>query len=89
MRQLREVLARDDPASARPHAVIALPGGGAWVSELVRWARSHGLPVWTPDRRAVASMAAAGELAPADMSGWRDAREHQWSRDPGHGRRYG
>ena len=89
MRNLRGVLERDDPMSARPHALIALPGGGAWVGELIRWARAAGLPVWAPDRRAVTRLAeAAGAVAPAAMSGWRDSQEHQWSRDPGRGRRY-
>ena len=88
MRNLREVLHRDDPMGARPHALIALPGGGAWVGELVRWARSQGLPLWAPNRRDLARMTGAAEPARTTMPGWRDAREHQWSRDPGRGRRY-
>ena len=88
MRHLREVLDRDDPMGARPHALIALPGGGAWVGEMVRWAHSRRMPVWAPSRRDVARITAVADSEPTAMSGWRDAREHQWSRDPGLGRRY-
>lgn len=89
MRNLREVLESDDPMSARPNALIALPGGGAWVGDLIRWARAAGLPVWAPDRRAVTRLAeGADAVAPAAMFGWQDSQVHQWSRDPGRGRRY-
>jgi hypothetical protein len=67
MRRLREVLVRDETANARPHAVIALPGGDAWVRQVASWAPSQGLPLWAPDRRAVGKTAAAGELARGDV----------------------
>jgi hypothetical protein len=76
MLNLREVLERDDPMSARPHALIALPGGGAWIGELIRWVRgarllcehqTEGLPMPWHRRR-----------CPAGAT----VQEHQWSRDP-------
>jgi hypothetical protein len=69
--------------AGRPHAVIALPGGGG-TADMVRRALAAGLPVWEPAPAALAKM--AGQNAPpagAPLPGWRDGQEHQWSRDPG------
>ena len=87
MRNLREHLDYADPMAGRPHAVIALPGGVDQVA--VREARAAGLPVWAPDRQAVARIVRAGQTAEGGaIAGWRNGAEHQWSRDPGRGRRY-
>jgi hypothetical protein len=87
LRHLREQLDYADPMRGEPHAVIALPNAVDQVP--VRQARATGLPVWAPDRDAVAMMMAAGEEGRAvPISGWRDGQQHQWSRDPGRGRRY-
>jgi hypothetical protein len=43
-----------------PHAVIALPGGVDRVA--VRQDRAAGLPVWAPDRQALARMMRAGRV---------------------------
>ena len=81
MRNLREQLDYADLMAGRPHAVIALPGGVDQVA--VRQA------VWAPDRQAVARILHVGQAAAGGaMAGWRNGAEHQWSRDPGHGRRY-
>ena len=87
MRNLREQLDYADPMAGRPHAVIALPGGVDRVA--VRQARAAGLPVWAPDRQTVARIERVGQATEGGaMAGWRNGAEHQWSRDPGRGRRH-
>jgi hypothetical protein len=68
----------------RPHAVIALPGGGG-TADMVRRASAAALPVWEPAPAVLARMVTqnAQREAGGAVPGWRDGQEHQWSRDPG------